>query len=87
MCRAHARCQAEQAVGWAAQRTCYVLIQFFQKLYYLFFVHNLDKFQLVFPIQNYPTKFLFRKQKSKRIASEKYKVHEFFIRVFPLQID
>ena len=46
------------------------------------FVQDLDKFSTSFPIQNYPRKILFRKQKSKRIVSGKYKVHEFLYSCF-----
>ena len=46
---------------------------FYQKQVLVVFCLILGKFHLVFLCKNYPTKLLCRKQKSKSIASEKYK--------------
>jgi hypothetical protein len=51
----------------------------------LFFAQILGKFHIVFSIQIFPTKILFREFKSYRIFSAKFKVNEFLF-MFPLQI-
>jgi hypothetical protein len=80
--------QERKSRPWAASG--HGPIQFFlffllQYTVLLFFVQILSKFHIVFSIQIFPTKILFREFKSYRNFSIKFKVNEFLF-MFPLQI-